>query len=115
MEQCIFCKIIKGEVPSKKTYEDDNFIAILNNNPKTENHTLLIPKKHFRNLLDMPSTLGNEHLEAIKKVSLNLIKENKAEGINLITNNEPSAGQIIFHAHTHIIPRKKNDNLKIIS
>ena len=113
-EECIFCKIVKGEIPTNKIYEDDNFIGILDTNPKTENHTLLISKKHFRNLFDMPSTLGNEYLEAIKKISLKLIQEKKAEGINVITNNESESGQIIFHIHTHIIPRRKNDNFKII-
>lgn len=111
---CIFCKIIKGEIPSKKTYEDDNFIAFLDINPKTEGHTIIATKNHFRNLLDMPTTLGNELLEAIKNVSLNLIKEKKAEGFNLITNNEPAAGQVVFHFHCHVIPRKKDDGLKSI-
>jgi len=113
-EECIFCKIIKGEITTEKTYEDENFIAILDTNPKTENHTLLISKKHFRNLLDMPSSLGSEYLDAIKKISLKLIQENKSEGINILTNNEHSAGQIIFHTHTHIIPRKKDDNIKTL-
>ena len=113
-EDCIFCKIVQGKIPTEKTYEDENFIAILDTNPKTENHTLLITKKHFRNLLDMPTSLGSEYLEAIKKISLNLIQHQKAEGINIISNNEFSAGQIVFHTHTHIIPRKKDDNIKII-
>ncbi|MFA5259385.1 MAG: HIT domain-containing protein [Candidatus Pacearchaeota archaeon] len=109
---CIFCKIISGEIPAEKTYEDDNFIAFLDAKPKAVGHTILVSKNHFRNLLDMPASLGNEMLEGIKKVSLDLIKQKKAEGFNVIVNNEPVAGQVIFHAHIHIIPRKKDDGLK---
>ena len=110
---CVFCKIIKEEIKSEKIYEDDNFIAILDIEPRAKGHTLIIPKKHFRNILEMPVTLGNELLEAIKKISLNLIKQEKADGINVLINNEKSAGQIIFHAHVHIIPRKNDDNLSL--
>lgn len=111
--ECIFCKIINKEISSKKVYEAQNFIGILDSNPKTENHTIIIPKKHFRNIFDMPSTLGNELIDAIKKISLKLIEEEKAEGINVIINNEPAAGQIIFHTHIHIIPRKNKDGIII--
>lgn len=113
-EDCLFCKIVKGELPSKKTYEDDNFIGLLDPNPRTEGHTLIIPKKHFRNLLDMPTSLGDEMLEAVKKVALKLIKDGKGEGFNIIVNNEPAAGQVIFHLHIHILPRKKGDGLRML-
>jgi len=108
-KDCIFCKIVSNEIKVKRVYEDENFIAFLDTHPRAEGHTLIIPKKHFRNLLDMPNTLGNEMLEAIKKVSLKLIDEGKAEGVNVLSNNEPVAGQIVFHTHIHIIPRKKDD------
>ena len=113
-KECLFCKIVKGEIPATKTYEDDNFIGFLDISPKSEGHTVIIPKNHFRNLLDMPASLGNEMLEAVKKVALELIKNGKAEGFNLIVNNEPSSGQVVFHAHLHVIPRKKDDGLKIL-
>lgn len=114
---CIFCKIVKGEIPpgKGKVYEDDNFIGVLDLNPKAEGHTLLISKKHFRNLLDMPDTLGNELLEAIKKVSLKLIEEGKGDGVNVLSNNEAVSGQVIFHTHIHIIPRNKDDGLKSLA
>lgn len=111
-EDCLFCKIVNGVSPSTKVYEDDNFIGILNVPQKIVGHTLLIPKKHFRNLFDMPSTLCSEMHSAIKKISLDMIASKKAEGINIHVNNEPSAGQVIFHTHIHIVPRKSDDCIK---
>jgi len=113
MDDCIFCKIVNGEVPSEKVYEDENFLAIKDVNPKVEGHTLLIPKKHFKIMLDMPSSLGNEMLDTVKKVALKLMDEEKAEGFNLIMNNYEVAGQIVPHAHVHILPRKKDDGFKV--
>ena len=112
VEDCLFCKIVKREIKSDFVYEDDNFIAILDIKPKSSGHTLIIPKKHFRNILDMPSSMGNELLGVIKEISLKLIKEGKAEGVNVIINNESAAGQVVFHSHFHIIPRKIGDGLK---
>jgi histidine triad (HIT) family protein len=114
-QDCIFCKIANKEIPTKLTYEDDNFIAFLDTNPMAEGHTLIIPKQHYKTILDLPNTLGNELQEAIKKVSLNLIKENKAQGINILSNNEPVSGQVVPHAHIHIIPRNKDDGIKVMT
>jgi len=111
---CIFCKVIKGEVPTEKVYEDDNFIGILDINPKAEGHTLIFPKKHFKTILDMPSSLGGEMLDAVKKVSLNLINHGKGDGFNLIVNNNEVAGQIVGHVHVHIIPRREGDGLRML-
>ena len=113
MEDCIFCKIVKGKVPADKVYEDENFIAILDINPEMEGHTVVLPKKHFQTLLDLPSTLGTEMLDAIKKVALKLIDENKAEGFNVVINNYKVAGQEVPHVHAHILPRKKDDRMKL--
>jgi len=110
-DNCIFCKIVKGEVDSKKVYVDDNFIGILDISPVSEGHTLIIPKKHYETLLDMPNTLGNELVEAIKKVALDLIKKGKAEGFNIVQSNYSVAQQEVPHLHFHIIPRKKQDGL----
>lgn len=110
---CIFCKIVSGEIPATKVYEDKNFIGILDANPRAEGHTLIIPKQHFKNFLDLPVSLGNEMLEAIKKISADLINQGKAEGFNIISNNFEVAGQLVPHAHIHIIPRKQGDGLII--
>lgn len=109
---CIFCKIVSGEIPSKKVYEDDNFIGILDINQVADGKTLFIPKKHYKTILDIPSSLGNEMLDGIKKITLKLINEGKAEGFNLLMNNFEVAGQVVPHAHIHILPRKKGDGLK---
>jgi len=109
---CIFCKIVKGEIPSEKVYEDDSFIGFLDIKQTAEGKTILIPKKHFKTILDMPSSLGNEMLDAIKKISLKLIDEGKAEGFNLLVNTYEVAGQVVPHAHIHILPRKKDDGLR---
>lgn len=109
---CIFCKIVKGEIPCEKVFEDDNFIGIFDAKPKASGHTLIIPKNHYNNILDMPESLGNELLSAIKTISLKLIKEGKGEGFNIIMNNFPAAGQVVMHSHVHIIPRKTGDGLK---
>jgi len=113
MDDCIFCKIVKGEIKSDLVYEDDNFIGILDINPVSEGHTLIIPKNHYKTILDMPNSLGNELIEVIKKISLKLIKEGKAEGFNVVQSNEKVAQQEVFHLHFHIIPRNKGDGIKI--
>jgi len=111
---CIFCKIINGEIECKRVYEDDNFIAFFDIKPKADGHTLIVPKKHFKTILDIPSSLGVELLDAIKKVSLDLISCGKGEGVNVVINVSRVAGQLVDHAHVHIIPRKKDDGLKMI-
>jgi len=112
MDDCVFCKIVRGDIPSKKVFDSENFIGVLDINPVAEGHTLIIPKKHYRLILDMPSLLGAELVDAIKKVSLDLIKDGKAEGFNIIQSNEKVAQQEVPHLHFHIIPRKKDDGLR---
>jgi len=109
MGDCIFCKIANGEIESRKIFESDNFFAIKDVNPKVEGHSLVIPKKHYETLLDMPPTLYGEFLESAKEVALKLIEETKAEGFNLVINNKKVAGQLVPHVHLHVFPRKKGD------
>ncbi len=113
MGDCVFCKIAKGEIPAKKIYENDNFFSISDAKPITKGHSLVISKKHYETILDMPSTLGQELLDCIKKTALKIADETKAEGVNVIGNNFEAAGQVVKHVHLHIIPRKKNDGLKV--
>lgn len=114
MEDCIFCRIASGKVKAKKVAESNNFIAFLDANPKTEGHTLIVPKKHFVTLLDIPNNLGSEMLEFTKKVASKLMEEKKGDGFNLLMNNLEVAGQVVMHAHIHVIPRKEGDGLSVL-
>ena len=104
---CIFCKIAKGEIPSEKILETENFFAIKDIHPKTQGHSLIISKKHYKTLLDMPASLLGEFLETAKILSLKLIDEEKAQGFNLVMNNYEVAGQLVPHVHLHVLPRYK--------
>ncbi len=112
MEECIFCKIAKKEIKAEIVYESDNFLAFPDVNPCSKGHTLIIPKKHFVNYLDMPAVLGSELLDVIKKVAGIRLKEG-GEGFNIIVNNGEEAGQVVMHSHTHLIPRKRGEKAKI--
>jgi len=110
-EDCIFCKIAKGKVDSI-IYENDNFFSIQDANPIIKGHSLVISKKHFETILDMPDSLGPELLDCIKKTALKLIDEFKAEGFNLHANTFKVAGQLVNHVHFHIFPRKEGDGFR---
>ena len=107
-KECIFCKIARKEIPAEIVLETGNFIAMPDIHPKVKGHTLILPKKHFTSLIDMPSSLGSELLDIIKKVFELKVKEG-AEGFNIVMNNLPAAGQIVMHAHLHLLPRKAKD------
>ena len=113
MKDCIFCKIAKGEIKSEKILETDNFFAIKDINPKTKGHSLIVSRKHYATMLDMPASLLGEFLETAKQRALKLMEEEKAEGFNLVVNNYEVAGQLVPHVHLHILPRKKNDGFKV--
>ena len=106
---CLFCKIIKGEIPSAKVYEDKHSYAFLDIKPINPGHTLLVPKKHFANLYEMPDEILANLAPIIKKLGVAIKKAVSADGINIGMNNDPAAGQLVFHAHIHIMPRFKND------
>ena len=113
-DNCVFCKIILGEVKSEILEDSDNFIVIDDANPVSDGHCLVIPKKHYETIFDMPNTLGSEMVYLIKKHGLRLIKEGKAQGIKVISNNYSSAGQVVPHLHIHIIPHKEGSSIKSI-
>lgn len=114
-EECVFCKIAKGELKADKIKESNNFFAIRDINPKSKGHTLIIPKKHFVTLLDMNNNLGEELIKFMKDAASELLEQKYGEGFNVIMNNLECAGQIVKHAHFHIIPRKEGDGLRMIS
>jgi histidine triad (HIT) family protein len=111
---CVFCKIVKGDVKSEKVAECDNFFAILDIKPKTKGHVLVISKKHFVTLLDIPDRLGSELISFIKKISSEMLGKKIGDGFNVLMNNLRVAGQVVEHAHFHILPRKEGDKLKVI-
>jgi len=107
--ESLFSKIIKREIPAQIVYEDDNFIAILDINPVNPGHTLLIPKEPFKDIFDMPENLLEKVGPLLKKLSGAVKEATEAEGLNIGMNNGEAAGQVIFHAHIHIMPRIKGD------
>ncbi len=114
MSECVFCKIVKGELPSWKVYEDEDVIAFLDINPAAPGHTLVVPKKHYRNILDAPEDVVAKVFVVAKKIANAVMKGLGAKGVNVLTNAESVAGQIVFHFHVHVIPRYKEDELKFL-
>jgi histidine triad (HIT) family protein len=113
MEECLFCKIIQGKIPSSKVYEDDNTIAFLDIMPANKGHSLVIPKKHYETFLDIPDDDLKNLILATKKVTKALSLSIGNGSYNLVMNNGKIAGQVVYHAHIHIIPRFKGDRLRI--
>lgn len=109
---CIFCKIISGEIPCSKVYEDELFIAFLDISPIRKGHTLVVPKKHFDNIFDTPEEEAAEIYKVAAKVATAVKEATKSSGVNIIQNNGTDAGQEVFHSHLHIIPRAKGDGFK---
>ena len=112
MADCIFCKIIKGEIPSTKVYEDKDVVAFLDIKPVNPGHTLVIPKKHYVNIHDMPDELVGKLAIAAKKVADAMLKIG-VKGVNIGINNGAHAGQIVFHAHVHVMPRYGKDKFSL--
>ena len=112
MTDCIFCKIIKGEIPSFKVYEDRNVFAILDINPVNKGHVLVVPKNHSLDLSDMADDDIKNLFIAAKKIANAVMKATGAHGYNLGMNNRKAAGQLVMHSHLHIIPRFEDDGLK---
>ena len=109
---CIFCKITNGEIPSYTLYEDNDFKAIMDISPASKGHTILITKEHFKNLFELDDTVASKALVIAKKVATALANELNCDGFNLLQNNEAIAGQTIFHFHIHLIPRYKDDTVQ---
>ena len=109
-DDCIFCKIVNGEIPSKTVYEDDVFRAILDLGPASKGHTLLIPKEHASNLYELPDETAGKTLILAKKLAIRMTEKLQCDGFNLVQNNGEVAGQTVNHFHFHLIPRYLNDN-----
>ncbi len=113
MNDCVFCKIVQGEIPSRKIYEDADCIAFLDINPANPGHCLVIPKNHSENIYDIPDDELKKIIIVAKKVAINIKEKLSVSGINIMQNNSRIAGQIVNHMHFHVIPRFENDEVVI--
>lgn len=104
MDDCIFCKIVKGDIPSYKIYEDEKVYAFLDINPLSKGHILVLPKEHYENIYDVPKDLYSYMFTVVKKIVENVNGKYKPKGMFVNQNNGTIAGQSIFHVHVHIKP-----------
>ena len=111
--KCVFCDIVNGEIPSVKIWEDEGHIAILDANPVTEGHTLLIPKEHYENIFELPDELAAQMNIACKKVAILLREKFNVNAVNILNASGKAAQQSVFHIHYHIVPRRESDGLDL--
>ncbi len=102
---CIFCKIIAGEIPSSIIYEDEEFKVILDVNPATKGHALILPKEHYADLYEIDEDVAGRAMKLAKKLAGHMTERLHCDGFNLLQNNHEAAGQTVFHFHMHLIPR----------
>ncbi|MDE6583569.1 MAG: HIT domain-containing protein, partial [Clostridia bacterium] len=115
MKDCIFCKIVSGEIPSYKIYEDDFCLAFLDISNDVYGHTLVIPKKHYDCMMTCDNTTLSRIIETCKKIGNYYVKEKGFEGFNILNNTGKVAGQSVQHVHFHVLPRKENDGYTIFN
>ena len=108
-DNCIFCKIANGDIPSKVLYEDGEFKVILDLGPATKGHALILPKNHYRNLYELPDDMASKVMLLAKKMASQMTDKLECDGFNLVQNNGEAAGQTVFHFHLHLIPRYDGD------
>lgn len=109
MEECIFCKIVKGEIPCKKVYESEKTLSFLDINPRNKGHVLVIPKTHYLGITDMPDDDAAEVMKTIRLVAAAQRDSIKTEGMSLVQSNGRMAGQLVPHVHFHLIPRTEEE------
>ena len=114
-DDCIFCKIANGEIPSDTVYEDEHFRAILDLSPAAEGHTLILPKEHFDDALSADSETVGEIFKTAVKLASAVKKAMNCDGINIVQNNGEAAGQTVHHLHVHIIPRYASEKDRIVT
>lgn len=111
-ENCIFCKIIKGDIPSSTIYEDEDFKVILDISPAAKGHALILPKEHYANIYELPEELAAKVMVLAKKLAAHMTEKLGCDGFNLVQNNGEVAGQTVFHFHLHLIPRYSDGDNK---
>lgn len=108
-ENCIFCKIASGEIPSKTIYENDEFRVILDINPASKGHALIIPREHYNDIYELPEDVAGRAMILAKKLAAHMTKVLNCDGFNILQNNGEVAGQTVFHFHMHLLPRYDKD------
>jgi histidine triad (HIT) family protein len=108
VESCIFCKIVREEAPSCRVYEDENIVAFMSIQPINVGHTLVVPKKHYENIFEIPEEEIGILFKTVKRITPAVKQAFSADGIQIVQNNGAAAGQVVFHLHVHIIPMSKN-------
>lgn len=115
-DNCIFCKIIGGQIPSATIYEDGDFKVILDISPAAKGHALILPKEHYANIYELPEELAGKAMILAKKLATHMTEKLHCDGFNLVQNNGEVAGQTVFHFHLHLIPRYKDgDNQDLLT
>lgn len=104
-ENCIFCKLANGDIPTTTLYEDDSFRVIFDASPATQGHVLILPKEHYEDLTSLPDDMAGKVLPLAKRIGIAALEALGAQGFNVVQNNREAAGQTVQHFHTHIIPR----------
>ena len=112
-DNCIFCKLANGDIPTRSIYEDEDFNVILDMSPATKGHSLILPKSHAKNLYELPDETAAKVMVLAKKLATEMTEKLGADGFNLVQNNNEIAGQTVFHFHLHLIPRYEGDNQNI--
>ena len=112
-DNCIFCKIVAGEIPSHTTYEDENCKVILDISPATKGHSIIIVKDHYDNFFELPEEKAVEVIKVAKMMSKKMADNLQCDGFNILQNNNEVAGQTVFHFHMHLIPRYEDDGQKL--
>lgn len=107
-ENCIFCKIAAGEIPSNTIYEDDEFKVILDLAPAAKGHALILPKEHYADIYEIDENVAARAMKLAKKLVMHMTDALQCDGFNILQNNHEVAGQTVFHFHMHLIPRYKN-------
>lgn len=112
-DDCIFCKIAAGEIPSKTVYEDDSYRVILDLGPAARGHALILPKDHYADVFELPEEKAGEVFKLARRMAVQMKAALNCDGFNIVQNNGEVAGQTVFHFHMHLIPRYKDDGQKI--
>ncbi|MCR5107153.1 MAG: HIT family protein [Lachnospiraceae bacterium] len=112
-DDCIFCKLANGIIPTNVVYEDDDFTVIMDAAPATKGHCLILPKEHFANIYELDDETAGKAFKLAKKMASHLTDKLNCDGFNIVQNNGETAGQTVFHFHIHLIPRYNDDGQKI--